>query len=161
MEKYACVRTDNMSGTIMAKDLLSLRYNEDIENGNVLEIGGLEEGEREVREGKTPTASSELGKIALVASEEVVKDKSFAPVASFKNIKGDIIRGYRLTPGDIFSVTIEALNCASDYEVTVGTVIELMEGTKLNAVASATEGSTVVGEIIAIEDEGYVIEVNA
>lgn len=161
MEKYACVRTDNMSGTIMAKDLVSLRYDKDIENGNVLEIGALEEGEREVRVATEPTATTELGKLALVASEEVVKDKNFAPVASFKNLKGDIIRGYRLTPGDIFSVTKEALNTASDFEVEVGTVIEVMAGTKLNAVASATEGSTVVGAVIAIEDEWYVIEVNA
>ena len=49
---YACVRTDNMSGTTIGKDLVSLKYfdGEDkeaaIENGSVVLVGAYLDGQR-------------------------------------------------------------------------------------------------------------------
>lgn len=155
MAKYAIVRTDNMSGTVNGKDLVSLKYTADVENGNVLAIGGYIEGEREVRTATAPTAATALADVALVASEEVVAEKSFNGLADFTNKAGEIIRGYRLTSKDIFSVSAEAL----DGTPAVNAVVELQAGTKLKLVTEATEGSTVVGKVIAIEGEWIVIEV--
>ena len=156
----ACVRTDNMSGTVLGKDLVSAKYKVSttetaIENGNIVAIGDLLTGEREVRLASTPAANSSLDVLALVASEEIVKDKQYNSLGDFENKAGDIIRCYRLRKGDIFSVTAEAL----DGEASVGKYVEAQAGTKLKVVSAITEGSTKVGTVIAVEGIWYVIEV--
>lgn len=153
--KYACVRTDNMSGTVLGKDLVSAKFDGAIENGNIVVIGDLLEGEREVREATQPTAAAELRDLAVVASEEVVKEKAHNTLAEFINEEGDILRCYRLVSRDIFSVTAEAL----DGDATVGAVVEAQASTKMKVAETATEGSTTIGKIIAIEGEWIVIEV--
>lgn len=162
MKKYGCVRTDNMSGTVIGRNLVSLKYEvsgteAEIENGNIVVIGDLLTGEREVRKATAPTATSKLADLALVASEEVVKEKDYNGLSDFINEAGDIIRGYRLTSKDVFSVTKEALNVAGTAKV--GSIVEAMAGTKMNVVDSLTAGSTQIGTIIAIEGDWYVIEV--
>jgi len=157
---YACVRTDNMSGTTLGKDTVSVKYYVSttptaIENGNVVLVGDLMTGEREVRKATAPAANSPLGSIALIASEEVVKDKDVAFLNEFRNEAGEIARGYRLASHDVFAVTADALAGTAE----VGSVIELQAGTKLKAVAELTSGSTKVGTCIALEGEWIVIEV--
>lgn len=159
---YACVRTDNMSGTVNGKDLVSLKFmvgeNEaPVENGNIVLVGDHLEGEREVRKATAPAANSDVYKCALVASEEVVKTKSRNTLDEFRNEAGDIARGYRLVANDTFSVTAAAFADAEGIEV--GHTVELTDGTKLSAVAAATAGASVVGKVVLIENEWYVIEV--
>ncbi len=159
---YACVRTDNMSGTNNGKDLVSLRYmpgetETAIENGNVVLIGEYLEDNREVRKATAPANNSPLKDCALVASEEVVKNKEYNDLSDFINEAGENIRGYRLTSRDIFSVTKEAF--AEGATLEVGSLVELNGTTKFNAVKSATDSVTCVGKIIAIEGEWYVVEV--
>lgn len=159
---YACVRTDNMSGTIMGKDLVSAKYyvgetETAIENGNVVVVGGYLDGEREVRKATAPTAGSKLADCALVASPEVVKSKTRHNLDDFINEAGDPIRCYRLVePKQIFSITKAAF--VDGVTPAVGYTVELTEGTKFNAVETAS-GATVVGTVIAVEGEWYVIEV--
>lgn len=158
MAKYACVRTDNMSGTIMGKDLVSLKYDGDIENGNVLAIGDFVEGEREARVGTAPKKNTALNKVALVATPEVVKVKQYNGLGDFINKNGDLVRGYRLISGDIFSVTKEALDGGA--QIKKGAVVELKDNsTKLVAVATPTSETTTVGKIVLVEGDWYVIEV--
>lgn len=157
---YARVRTDNMSGTQVGKDLVSAMYYvsekaTEIENGNVVTIGGLIEGEREIRKATTPTSDTALRDLALVASPEVIKNKNYYGLGEYINKAGSAIRCYRLTPGSIFSVTAEALEGSG---IEVGYVVEAMAGTKMSVVNSAT-GATKIGTVIAIEDDWYVIEV--
>lgn len=155
MAKYACVRTDNMSGTTLGKNLVSVKFDGEIENGNIVVIGSLVSGEREVRTATTPAANSALRDLALIAAPEVVKDKKYNSLAEFINQKGDIVRAYRLVSGDIFSVTAEALTGTA----AVGSVIEAQASTKMKAVETLTQGSTKIGTVIAIEGEWIVIEV--
>ena len=159
---YACVRTDNMSGTVNGKDLVSLKFmvgeNEaPVENGNVVLVGDHLEGEREVRKATAPTEDADVYKCALVASEEVVKSKARNTLAEFRNEAGDNVRGYRLVANDCFSVTAEAF--ADGAALEVGATVELTDTTKLSAVAEATGVASVVGKIVLIENEWYVIEV--
>ena len=159
---YACVRTDNMSGTVNGKDLVSLRFmvgetEAPVENGNVVLVGDHLEGEREVRKATAPTKNADVYKCALVASEEVVKSKARNTLAEFRNEAGDNVRGYRLVANDCFSVTAEAF--ADGAALEVGATVELTDTTKLSAVAEATGVASVVGKIVLIENEWYVIEV--
>lgn len=159
----AVVRTDKMFATDNRAGLVSVRYQPSdtmtaIDNGNVVKIGALEEGSREVYKGVTPAANDAIKDIVLIASPEVMYDERKRNLDEFQNAKGAIARGYHLHTNDIFSVTKEAL---TGDEPAVGKVVELAAGTKLNVTASAT--GTVVGTIIDINVVGrytyYVIQV--
>ena len=160
---YACVRTDNMSGTTIGKDLVSLKYFDSndkeaaIENGSVVLVGAYLDGQREVRKATAVAADSKLSEVALIAHEEVDKTKSNNTLKEYINIAGLNVRGYRLPSKDCFSLTKEAFAEGSVLEK--DSVVELAAGTKFKAVASAT-GSTVVGKIVAVEGEWYVVEVD-
>jgi len=172
---YAVVRTDKMFGTDVCTELVSVKYivttgsGDDavstptaIENGSVLKLGALLDGEREIYEGTAPAANDSLDDVVLVATPELMYDERKHNLDEFINEAGKAARGYRFHKHDIFSVTIEALNTALE-KVEVGNVIELAAGTKMKAVASATSGSTVVGSVIHVETVGtktfYAIEV--
>ena len=160
MGTYACVRTDNMSGTVEGKNLVSLKYEGAIENGNIVAIGAYVEGEREVRTATAPEKNTPLRDLALIATPEVIKSKTYYGLSEYINEEGTILRGYRLTPKDYFSVTKEAFDEGATDQLKVGGVVEVKEGsTKLNAVASATEETTTIGTIVRVEDQWYVVEV--
>ena len=163
---HGVVRTDNLWGTDVRAGLVSIKYivttgsgttespyvhtETEIDNGNVLKVGALMEGEREIFEGSAPAANDALSEIVLVASPEVMYDERKRNLDEFYNEAGKAARGYRLHKGDIFSVTKDALDGAE--EPAVGDIVELKAGTKLNVAAAgtgATSGSTVVGKIIA------------
>lgn len=166
MAKYAVVRTDNMFGTDVRAGLVSLKYMgaegstpTEIQNGSVVLLDSLMEGEREVFKAKDPTGNEAMKDIALVASPEVMYDERKRNLDEFVNETGKIARGYHLHNGDFFSVTAEAL----DGSPSVGNVVELQAGPKLKVVGSATSGKTTIGTIHAIETAGrykyYVVKV--
>ena len=159
----AVVRTDKMFATDNRAGLVSVRYQPSdimtaIDNGNVVKIGALEEGSREVYKGVTPAAKDAIKDIVLIASPEVMYDERKRNLDEFQNAEGAIARGYHMYTNDIFSVTKEAL---TGDEPAVGKAVELADGTKLNVAASAT--GTLVGTIIDINVVGrytyYVIQV--
>ena len=150
MERYAVVRTDNMMGTRVGTHLVTLRYPEQIENGNVLMIGALEEDSREVREGDVPGAATPLRDLALIASVEIVKDVEKHDIFEFINKEGAALRGYRFAQHDIFSITPEAIHADSpDPEVGQFAFIASSSQIRLGAAASGTT----IGRVIAVETD--------
>lgn len=170
MANYAVVRTDKLMGTDVRSMLVSVEYlgadgatPTAIENGNVLKVGALKGDatngyEREIYVGAAVAADDVLDDIVLVVSPELTYEHR-AP-HEFINKAGKPARGYHLHSGDIFSVTAGALGGSTPA---IGSVVELAAGTKLNVAASATNGSTQIGEVIAIDTVGqytyYVIQV--
>lgn len=153
--KHAVVRTDLLAGTDVRSELASVRYqgvnsttNEteyyEIDNGCFLKLGDLETDSRTVFKGEEPTASDALTDVVLVCNPEVMYDERLNSLDDYYNEAGKIVRGYRLHENDIFSVTAEAL----DGTPAVGKIVELQADTKGKVVSSATNGSTVIGEII-------------
>ena len=166
---YGIVRTDNMYGTDVRAALVSIKYMGSngstptaIENGSVLKVGALIEGEREVYVGGAVAASDKVEDVVLVASPEVMYDERKKNLDEFINEAGKACRGYRIHSGDIFSVTKDALT--GKGTPAVGDVVELAAGTKLNVADSATGGSTTIGTIIAVDVVGrytyYAIKAN-
>ena len=166
---YGIVRTDNMYGTDVRATLVSIKYMGTdgstptaIENGNVLKVGALISGEREVYVGGKVAANDKATDIVLIASPEVMYDERKKNLDEFINEAGKACRGYRLHSGDIFSVTKDAL--AGKATPAVGDVVELAAGTKLNVAATATSGSTTIGSVIDVNVVGrytyYAIKVN-
>ena len=170
MANYAIIRTDLMTGTNVAADLVSFMYENAegepaaIENGNVVKLDGLADpANRELWKAVDPAADTAMKDVVVVAGVEVMYDERKKNLHEFINVAGKAVRGYIPHSRDIFSVTAEALDVAEDATVEVGNVVELMAGTKLHVAAAATEGSTQFGKIIAIEQAGrytyYVIQV--
>lgn len=164
---HAVVRTDNMVGTDVRAQLVSVKYivgstPTAIDNGNVLKLDGLMDGEREIFKGVAPAANTALGDVVLVASPEVMYDERLRNLDDYQNAADKACRGYRLHSGDIFSVTKDALD--GEESPAVGNIVELKAGTKLNVAESLTQSSTAVGKIIAVETAGmytyYVIKVD-
>lgn len=164
---YAVVRTDAMTGTDVRSQLVSVKYMgadgntpTAIENGNVLKIGALITGEREIYVGSAVAANDKIDDVVLVASPEVMYDERKRNLDDYINEAGKTCRGYHINSGDTFSVTAGALSGSGTPAV--GNIIELTSGTKLGFVESATSGSTVVGRIIAVDTVGrytyYVIK---
>lgn len=167
---FGIVRTDLMYGTDVRTGLASVKYlGSDgatptaIENGNVLKLGNLITGEREVYVGGDVAANDNVKDVVLVASPEVNYDERIRNLDQYINEAGKIVRGYRFHKGDVFSVTKDALD--GNATPAINDVVEFKAGTKLNVASSATSGSTVLGKIIAIETAGrytyYVIRVEA
>ena len=166
---YAVVRTDAMAATDVRGQLVSVKYMGTdgatptaIENGNVLKIGALVTGEREIYIGGAVAANDKIDDIVLIASPEVVYDERKRNLDDFINEAGKACRGYHIHSGDTFSVTVEALSGTGTPAV--GNIVELAAGTKLAFAASATTGSTKVGRIIAVDVVGrytyYAIKVD-
>lgn len=166
---YGIVRTDNMYGTDVRAALVSIKYMgadgdtpTAIENGSVLKVGALIEGEREIYVGGAVAANDRVEDVVLVASPEVMYDERKKNLDEYINVAGKACRGYHIHSGDIFSVTKAVL--AGVATPAVGDIVELAAGTKLNVAETATEGSTVVGTIIAVDVVGrytyYAIKAN-
>lgn len=160
MKNYGVVRTDRMSGTDDRSQLVSIRYMgadgktpTAIENGNVLLVKNLIEGEREIHVGAAVAANSPFSEVVLIASPELNYDERDKALDDFRNeADGPACRGYYFHNADNFSVTKAALDGKATPEV--GDVVELKAGTKLNVAASATSGATRVGTINEIEVKG-------
>ena len=151
---HGIVRTDLMTGADVGAFLVSVKFYSsntpaEIDNGNVVLVGDLIEGEREVRKATAVAANTPLDKVALIASPEVVYEDYKRDLGDFVNPANVPARGYRLHVGDIFSVTKDALSGVDSPAK--GNIVELAAGTTLKVVASATSGSTAVGKIFDIE----------
>lgn len=170
MAKHAVVRTDKMYGTDVRTGLVSIMYlvaeNDEkvateIENGNILKMGDLLDGEREIYEGSEPEGTEALEDIVLVASPELMYNEHLHDLDEFINVAGKPARAYVLHEKDIFSVTEEALDDLVDSEESpaVGKGVAIQASTKLQVVDSGD----VIGKIIAKDIVGkytyYVIQI--
>ena len=72
---YCVIRTDGMSGTKQPADLRSLRFYgadgkpAEVENGTIVKLQGLEDGQREIYKAVAATASDDLNDCVVVAGE--------------------------------------------------------------------------------------------
>ena len=155
MAKHTIFRSDKMHGTYNAASLVNILLAEDMDNGCIVKIGDLADGEREAYEGDKPAVSDALGELALIAAPEVMYDSRLKDLADFYNEAGAIVRGYRFHNGDEFSLTADGFTGSP----AVGNVVEVAAAYKLKTAASATGGSTQIGKIIAKEGDYYVVRV--
>jgi hypothetical protein len=157
---YCVVTRERMQTEFDGSKRLSAKYLPSgtataIENGNVVVIGSLVSGEREVYSATTPTATTALSAIGLVTTPEVVADERKKNLDEFRNEAGEVITVDKLFAGDVFSLTAEGFDGAP----AIDKIVELKAGTKLNAVATLTGGSTKVGTIIDFVNGKYAVQV--
>lgn len=127
-----------------------------IDNGNIVALSGLIDGEREVFKAVAPTATS---KVLLTCGVELQYDETtYHGLGDYTNEAGKPFRAIYLQSGDIFSVTADCL----DTVPAVGNYITVSTTTKAVVKTSVTT-EQVIGTVIAIETVGadtyYVIAV--
>lgn len=130
MAKYCVIRTDLMQGTDVNANLCSLRFYDadgntaEVENGVIVKLQGLEEGEREVHKAIAASAGDDLNECAIVAAPEVMYDERKKNLDEFINEAGKAVRGYIPHARNIFSVTaegfVDGVVPAVDAEVGIG-----------------------------------------
>lgn len=158
MANHAMFRSDAMAGTTLGQYLVSLRVATEIDNGMLVAVGALEDGQREVKAMAAITADTKVGAIAVIGSEEVDKEKTFDTVGGFTNKAGTIARGYILHDNGAYSVTAEAFEGGVPAK-----------GAKVYAKAGSnkhfTAGDVEIGVCEAVETDGattwYVIRIAA
>ena len=157
--KHAIIRTDLLIGTDVGAYLGMGRYlGSDgatptaIDNGNVVKIGDLIEGERDLRVYTTPAANTHIDQIGVIASPERFYDGLTHGAKDYVNIEGHNLRVYLLTgmtSSACFTVTADGFEIAAGATPEKGWLAELQVGTKMTLVATAT-GATVVGKVIGV-----------
>ncbi|MEG1562310.1 MAG: hypothetical protein RR365_01035 [Bacteroides sp.] len=155
------IRLDNMSGTKDGTLLRSIKFYDGskavaINNGTIVELEGLVDGEREIFKAKAPSAANlARNKIALVAAPEKDYDERKKNLDEFSNPQGTPARAYILHDGDQFAITSDGFEIGSGVTVAKGYVVELKSGsTKPVIVATATASTTKIGEVSDIETVG-------
>lgn len=135
---YAVIRTDLLSGTKQPADLVSLRFydGEDkpaaVENGTIVKLVGLEDGEREVYKAVAATSADDLNQCAIVAGVEVMYDERKRNLDEFINEANTIVRGYIPRSRNLFSVTKEGF-VGGTAPTTIGNAVGIGTGGKLDA----------------------------
>ena len=152
----AIIRLDNVSATHDGSLLKSVKLTAPLQNGSVVEIGGLVAGEREIHSTSTPKATSTY--FGILCTPELMYDEK-KQMDEFINGVDKPARAFIPTKGDIFSATKEAFNTTPK----VNDAVELAAANTMKVVSPATCGSTQVGKIIEIDVVGsktfYVVEV--
>ena len=102
--KHNIVNVEKAAGTVLATELVTVEIPEDMDNGTIIDVKGVKDGEYEVHEcvalagGDVPT-----GRVALLASVENLDDERNTK-ADFYNKEGKLGRAYILTEGAVFSL---------------------------------------------------------
>lgn len=159
---YTVFRSDLLSGTSQGADLISARvYDTDettpiaVENGTIIEIKELEEGQREIYKAVLATSSSKLSDCAVVGTPEVFYDERQKNLDEFINEAGTAVRGYILRSRNMFSETKEGF--------VGGTVPEKGDEVGIGANGKLDTAGTGFGTCVAIEVAGrytyYVIRI--
>lgn len=158
---YCVIRTDLMSGTKQPADLVSVRFYDadgnmaEVENGVIVKMEGLEDGQREVRKAVAAKAGDDLSKCAILAAPEVMPDERKKNLDEFINEKGKAVRGYLFRSNNIFSVTKDGF--VNGSVPTKGAEVGIGENGKIDA------AGTGLGVCFDIENVGrytyYAIEI--
>lgn len=153
---YCVIRTDGMSGTKQPADLRSLRFYgadgnpAEVENGTIVKLQGLEDGQREVYKAIAATASDDLNDCVVVAGVEVPYDERLKNLDQYINEAGKAVRGYILRSRNQFSITKEGF-VGGTVPSAKGARVGVGAGGKLDA------SGTSFGECSDIETAGRYI----
>ncbi len=154
------VRTDLMSGITDASCLEHGRfYGSDgkfaeIQNGSIVQVGALEENERESHKYTDVADGATLTDVVLIAEPEMGKTyRNHVDLTEYINEAGKCIRGYRLHAFDEFSVTADGFKDATAAKV--GAFVSVAKNEHILTVgASKPSSGLYIGKIEHVETRG-------
>ena len=151
------VRLDDQRFSGAREDVYSLRVSDEVENGFVLKVGDVEDGNRDVREGVKPSAGD---KIAIVAHHAHIYDtarRGDAEERYFYMEAGDVVRAYAPSPTYKFAVTEEGI----EGEAEKGKFVVSADGYKLEvADTEPVDATGFVGKIVRLDTVGGALSLN-
>lgn len=157
MVNKSIVRLDRVTA-VYNGPIESVVYNGgELQNGWVVEVGGLSNGNRDLREAVKPSATTK--RVALIAHPEIRYEeytKADAALEKFAVEAGKAARTYHLAPTDIVSISNDGLTLLAANAVK-GNLVVLEAGSfklKEIEVGSLTGTEVFVGEIIDVEKIG-------
>lgn len=138
---------ENMASTKLGSLLRSARQSTAIENGSVVGLGDLVEGEQELYNSIGVAANTDaiyfVDGVELVASQELTKG-----LDDFENVADKAFRVRKPMAGDRFSIS-ESMITALATDVVEGNVIETpTSGNKIAEAETATVDASFVGKIV-------------
>ncbi|MBQ0036419.1 MAG: hypothetical protein KBT35_05835 [Firmicutes bacterium] len=119
---YKIIRKDNMAATSNGALIKSAKFFNgsdnaaDVENGTIVSIGALLDGEREIHKVKAATTTDTY--VGIVCTPEVIYDQTGVgdtDLGNFKNGKDEVITVNVLAVGDIFSIANEGAGADKKY----------------------------------------------
>lgn len=154
MVKHNIINLDKVQ-SVYNGNLESMVHTEDMDNASFVHVGGLNKGERELKDVKIPTAESiKTDSIVVIASDEVIKDNRVSySLSEFYNKANEPMKAYHLIVGDILTVTKTAI----EGEPVVGKfLVPTATSTKLTVADDLLGGTRFVAEILDITEKlGY------
>ena len=152
MAKHIVCNTGKLQATYGGAHLLSVRANIDLDNGMIVAVKQLVEGEQEIYEVATPTDGDA---VVLIKQDELIYDtssKSAQDLYNFYNPAGLTTRAYELKEGfDTFDVSDYAITPLATAVVKGNLVVH--DGTcKFKELAKGTDTAIYgfVGEIVFV-----------
>lgn len=119
---YKIIRKDNMAATANGSLIKSAKFyngsdkTAPVENGTIVSIGTLLNGEREIHKVKAATTTDTY--VGIVCTPEVLYDQTGvgdSDLSNFRNEADEVITVDVLTVGDIFSVANEGEGADKKY----------------------------------------------
>lgn len=154
MVKHNIINLDKVQ-SVYNGNLESMVHTKDMDNASFIHVGGLHEGERELKDVKMPTAESiKTDSIVVIASDEVIKDtRTSYSLSEFYNKANQPMKAYHLVTGDILTITKTAI----EGEPVVGKYLIPTAGSvKLTISDDLSGGTRFVAEILDIDEKlGY------
>lgn len=155
-DKYAVITRERMTSEYDGTKRIAVKIAEDLQNGSVVVVGGLVDGEREAYSTSKPALDTAVSAIAILTSPEVCADERKKNLSDFTNPKEKLATADLLCSRDIFSLTAEGFDGTPAKDA----IVELQASYKLKAVSTATSGATAVGKIIDYMNGKYAVQVN-
>lgn len=159
---HGIVRLDNVSAQYNGALIKSVKYYVGstataIDNGCIVALSGLMDGQREIYKAVAPTATS---KVLLACGVELMYDEStYHGLGDYQNEAGKPFRAIELQTGDTFSATAEAF----DTTPAKGNYVTVAAGSTKMTIKTSVTTETVLGTIVDIDTVGtdtyYVVSV--
>ena len=139
------------------EDIYSLRVSDEVENGFVLKVGEVEDGNHDVREGVQPSAGD---KIAIIANPALIYDNNRlgSGLERYYFMEADeVVRAYTPHPTYIFSVSEEGIEGVAE----AGKFVVSAAGYKLKVEDTEPVDATgFVGKIVRLDTVGGALSLN-
>lgn len=157
MAKHAIVERQLVDSEWVGSKRVGIYFDKEMDNGGVVKLKGLKDGERNIYEIEDVAANTPLDDVYLVASPEVMADERLKhSLDDFVNLKGTVGNADKLVKGNIYGLTAEAFDGTPE----VGYTVELQAGRKLKAVQTPTGASvTAIGKIIDFARGYYGVQI--
>lgn len=161
MAKHGVVERQLLDSEWVGSKRVAIKIDKDMDNGSVVTLNGLVDGEMNLYEVADVTASTPLDDVYLVTTPEVMEDERLKHnLSDFYNIAGKIGNADKMIPGNYVGLTLEVFDASAvSNKPQVGNIVELKAGRKLAVVASLTAESTQFGTIVDIYNGKYGVRI--